>query len=120
MRMAEWICNLNDSELLSELHWKLQTFGIPRHLADRAKLIERFHGLRIEVFSNEHPPPHFRVKCAEDSGNYRISDCEQLNGGLRKYHAVIREWHSKHKSKLIAAWNSSRPSDCPVGEYIDA
>src|SRR5712692_6963238 len=110
--MTEWSCNLDDKDVLSELHHSLQTFGIPPEIAARSKLIERFHGLRIEVFSNEHPPPHFRVRCAEDMANYRIRDCEQLNGGLRKYHPVIRDWHSRHKSKLIEAWNNSRPSDC--------
>lgn len=27
-------------------------------------LVDRCAGLRVEVYANEHPPPHFHVKCA--------------------------------------------------------
>jgi hypothetical protein len=79
--------------------------------------VDRFAGLRIEVFSNEHPPPHFRVSCNGETANYRISDCEQLNGGLSRYYGVIKTWHAENKTRLIEIWNDRRPADCPVGVY---
>lgn len=82
-----------------------------------AFLVDRFAGLKVEVFAREHGMPHFRVKCGEGSANYTIEDCTQLNGALQRQYRVIREWHAAHKQKLIDAWNSSRPSDCPIGEY---
>lgn len=80
-------------------------------------LVDRFGSLRIEVFAREHPPPHFRVICGEESANYRIADCYQLNGALRRHYRIVREWHAQNKGRLIDAWNRCRPSDCPVGEY---
>ena len=125
--MPEWVCCLDDKTIVSELREQLEQlntfdpfspqFGFNPH--DRELMLDRFGGLKIEVFANEHPPPHFRVICAGETANYRISDCGQLNGGLRKYHRVIRAWHSKNKSKLIEVWNNFRPSDCPVGQYIE-
>lgn len=125
--MPEWICSIGDKVIVGELRGQLQnsdmfdpfSFQHTGSLHDRELGLDRFGSLKIEIFANEHPPPHFRVICAGETANYRISDCEQLNGGLRKYYRVIRGWHSKNKSKLIEAWNNFRPSDCPVGQYIE-
>ena len=55
-------------------------------------LLDRFRVLKIDVFAREHPPPHFRIVRAGETANYRISDCQQLKGGLRKYSRIIRQW----------------------------
>jgi len=81
--------------------------------------VARINGLKIEIFSNEHPPPHFRVICAGETANYRISDCYQLNGGLNKWRKNIEYWHRQNKDLLIETWNALRPGNCPVGEYIE-
>lgn len=80
-------------------------------------LVDRIQDLRVEVFSNEHPPPHFRVKCGSETANYQIKDCAQLNGRLKGSYRAIKRWHTENKPKLIEAWNSRRPTDCPVGAY---
>lgn len=81
------------------------------------ELVVNLMGLRIEIFSNEHPPPHFRVIYAGETANFTIKNCAKLNGGLKKWERNIRAWHSKNKPKLIQVWNRTRPSNCPVGEY---
>ncbi|UVT20815.1 MAG: DUF4160 domain-containing protein [Nitrospira sp.] len=81
------------------------------------ELVDHLNGLRIEIFSNEHPPPHFRVRYAGETANFTIKDCRKLNGGLDKWERNIRAWHKVHKTCLIQVWNRTRPSDCPVGEY---
>lgn len=92
-------------------------------LGDRGErlLTERtvgfIEGLKVEIFSKEHAPPHFRVKYGSDQANFQIDNCAKLNGGLERWLRTIQHWHSKHKAKLIEVWNQSRPSDCPVGEY---
>jgi hypothetical protein len=87
-----------------------------RYLIERE--LDRIGGLRIIVYSDEHPPPHFLVRCSEGSRRFRINDCTPLDGsGLEKYLRNIRQWHAKHKQVLINTWNESRPSDCPVGAY---
>lgn len=120
---AQWVVELQDQQAVGHLKESLS-------VADRRNttptddsiefLVDRFRTLRVEVFSREHPPPHFRVVCAGESANYRIADCHQLNGGLRRQYRIIREWHAQNKHRLIDAWNHQRPSDCPVGEYREA
>ena len=80
-------------------------------------LVLEVSGLRVEIFSREHPPPHFRVRYAGETANYRISDCVQLNGGLQRHYGFIQKWHARHKDDLIETWNRLRPSNCPVGAY---
>ena len=81
------------------------------------QLVAHLNGLRIEIFANEHPPPHFRIKYSGETANYTISNCQQINGGLPKWYNNVKKWHQKNKQKLIDTWNSTRPTDCPVGKY---
>jgi hypothetical protein len=116
--MAEWIIPFEDS-LASDLNEDLRQGPIIddngiRYLTEQT--VDRFNGFKIEIFSKEHPPPHFRVCYAGECGNYTILNCTQINGGLRQYYRNIRKWHMKNKGNLIKAWNDKRPSDCPVGK----
>jgi hypothetical protein len=118
--MSEWIVPIKDEQALQIL-WD-SFFQGPiiddqgRRFLGEAQ-IARFNGLKIEVFSNEHPPPHFCVSHQGETANYRISDCYQISGGLRNFYRNVREWHGKHKQLLITAWDSRRPTGCPVGIY---
>jgi hypothetical protein len=82
-------------------------------------LVDRFGGLKVEIFSDEHAPPHFRVKFQSSAANYRISDCKHINGSgeILRHEKCIVEWWETNKQNLINCWNVSRPSDCPVGLY---
>ncbi|OOY31258.1 DUF4160 domain-containing protein [Thioclava sp. F36-6] len=84
--------------------------------------VDRLGGLKIEIFSNEHPPPHFRVKFQGSTANYSISDCQRINGSgeVVRFENNIYKWWKSNKRKLIDIWNERRPSDCPVGEYREA
>ena len=81
--------------------------------------VDRVNGVKIEVFSNEHPPPHFRVKYQGSTANYSIKDCTRINGGgeVVRFENNIIKWWKANKQKLIDTWNARRPSDCPVGVY---
>lgn len=85
----------------------------------QAHQIAKIKGIKVEIFSNEHPPPHFRVKLQDSTANFRISDGELLNGSgeILRHKATIYKWWALYKSDLIDAWNKYRPSDCPVGVY---
>jgi hypothetical protein len=80
-------------------------------------LVDRFAGLKVEIFAREHPPPHFRVICGNESANYRINDCYQISGTLYRYYKTVRAWHLENRDRLIEMWNRHRPSDCPVGAF---
>ncbi len=83
--------------------------------------VDRFGGLKIDVFSKEHPPPHFRVLYQGDSETFTIEDCRPLqkNGGLKPFHRNIKAWWKKNKRTLIKTWDRKRPTDCPVGAFKD-
>ena len=84
-------------------------------------LVERVNGLKFEVYSNEHPPPHFHVKSPNVDASFAIDDCRKIDGKISKRdHLKVRYWHQFSKPKIIEAWNSTRPTNCVVGEYVGA
>lgn len=87
-------------------------------LLETKHLVERLNGLRIEIFSDEHPPPHFHVKSPGVDAIFEIENCRLLKGtvppqALQK----IKYWHKHAKAKLIETWNDTRPTNCSVGKY---
>jgi hypothetical protein len=83
------------------------------------QLVARYKGLKIEIYPNEHPPPHFHVKCGDISVSFSIENCELLEGKLDgRRTGLIEWWHKRTKEKLIETWNNTRPSDCPVGPIV--
>lgn len=90
-------------------------------LIETKQLVEHLAGLKIEVYPDEHPPPHFHLKSPEVDASFAIEDCRLLKGkvtseALQK----IKYWHRHSKPKLIDAWNSTRPTNCTVGKYSGA
>ena len=84
------------------------------------QLVAQVNGLRIEIFSQEHAPPHFHVKGSDVDATFSINNGELLQGnidGRRK--ALIGWWYTRSRNRLITVWNQTRPSDCPVGRYGD-
>jgi hypothetical protein len=118
--MAEWTIEISGpiaADLEASLYQgpMLNDAGL-RRLDE--KTIDRVLGLKIQVFADEHPPPHFRVIFEGESNNFTIRDCLALNGNaLARYFKNIRAWHRVNKPRLIAAWNANRPTGCPVGLY---
>ena len=84
--------------------------------------VDYLKGAKIEIFSNEHPPPHFRVKYQGSTANYSIKDCSRVNGSgeVIRFEKNIIKWWNENKQRLIAIWNERRPSDCPVGVYKES
>ena len=118
--MSEWKIEIPD-ELSHELAECIARGPIVDENGSRLlveEVFDRLNGLKIEVFANEHPPPHFRVCFQGECNNFTISDCSPLNGSaLSRYFRNIKKWHNKNKKQLIEFWNKKRPSGCPVGKY---
>ena len=119
--MAEWCVELDDLTAVTQLRESLElgpmlTANGQRSLNEQ-QVGKMFHGLRVEVFSDEHPPPHFRVRYQGETARFRIDDCSPMDAGLRKFQRNIERWHAENKALLIETWNSSRPTDCPVGAF---
>lgn len=96
-----------------ELDGKLQLLHIKA-------LVARMDGLKIEIYPDEHPPPHFHVRSANINASFRIDDCTKIEGELSGSQLKkIRYWHGYSKQVLIQKWDEMRPTECAVGEYRD-
>ena len=121
--MTEWRVSFEDGSI-EELLLAIQ-LAEAKERRERANrelselLVEKFRDIKIEIYANEHPPPHFHVKTNNGSASFTISDCEFVDGDyfLSMRMKEVRNWHAKHKPTLVRVWNKTRPSDCPVGEY---
>jgi len=121
--MSEWRIPFNDTSTAR----LLSILQIAEAHEDRAAArsgfmglqVEKFKDVKIEIFADEHPPPHFHVQTNKGKASFTISDCELVDGDhfLSRRQKEIRAWHAQHKDDLIKCWNETRPSDCPVGEY---
>jgi hypothetical protein len=87
-------------------------------LVEIRRLVERVNGLRIEIYSNEHPPPHFHVKSPNVTAIFSIESCEKLEGEINSQdYKKVKYWHQSAKALLVETWNSTRPTNCTVGVY---
>lgn len=92
-------------------------------LVEGKALVERIDGLKIEIYSNEHPPPHFHVKIGGKSASFRLDNGEVLNGDIDdKHKKKVLYWYEKGNGRvaLIRVWNETRPQNCVVGEYRES
>lgn len=112
-----------DPEAIAELERLLQPpeeeiiIGGKKMKLATAKRVGQVGGLKIFIYADEHPPPHFRVCYQGASANYRISNCERLTPGFGRHDRIVQEWHGPNKQKLITEWDNTRPTDCTVGRY---
>jgi len=84
------------------------------------QLVSYVSGLRIEIFPNEHPPPHFHVTAADIDATFSVQECSLLNGTIGGRQKDLVQWWYKHaRPKLIQIWNDTRPTDCPVGPIAE-
>ena len=90
--MSEWKVKIPD-ELAKELEDCFARGRITDDVGTRfltEEVFDRLNGLKIDVFSNEHPPPHFRVCFQGERNNFTINDCSPLNGAVLKMNAMTR------------------------------
>jgi hypothetical protein len=84
------------------------------------QLVDHIKGLKVTIRSSEHPPPHFHIEHNGEDSSFRIDDgCPiHLSKRLEKNIRNIEKWYVMNKAKLIDKWNSSRPTDHPVGKIV--
>jgi hypothetical protein len=120
----------NKARNLEDLAWLLERFlqecEVVEHNGETQLIFKRARvgqigGLKIEIYANEHAPPHFHVKSNEIDAVFTISDCKLLKGTVSsKDERLINYWHSGSKSKLVEMWNRMRPANCPVGQILNS
>jgi len=83
-------------------------------------LVGQFKGLRIEIYSREHPPPQFHVSGGGLDATFSLIDGALLTGVVRPaQRRAIEYWYALSRPVLVKTWNETRPSDCPVGPIMD-
>lgn len=67
--------------------------------------ISRFLGIRILMFHDEHPRPHFHARYAESEASVAIDTLEVVAGSLpRRVLALVLEWALLHRPELVENW----------------
>ncbi|MGH6952164.1 MAG: DUF4160 domain-containing protein [Vitreimonas sp.] len=62
--------------------------------------ISLFYGISIQMFYEDHPPPHVHARYNEFKARYNISTGDLLSGALPKQaHRLVREWITLNKQR---------------------
>jgi uncharacterized protein DUF4160 len=69
----------------------------------------RFLGIVISLNYNDHPPPHFHVRYAEQRATVTIESLTVLEGHLSpRVLGLVVEWASAHQMELMEDWDLAR------------
>ena len=65
----------------------------------------RFLGMVVTMYSNDHPPPHFHVRCGGHEAKFLL-DGPLYEGSLpRRKRKLVRKWARLHEDELAACWD---------------
>jgi hypothetical protein len=71
--------------------------------------ISRFLGIVIQMYFNDHTPPHFHAKYGEHQASIVIESLGLLEGRLPgRILSLVVEWGMEHRDELTANWESLR------------
>ena len=84
------------------------------------QLVGRVHGMKIEIYAREHPPPHFHIAGGDVDATFSLVDCSLLEGKVSgRELALVNWWYRRSRSMLLDTWNRTRPVNCPVGPVLE-
>jgi hypothetical protein len=76
--------------------------------------ISRFFGIVIQMYWNEHNPPHFHVEYGEYSAIVDIKQLKIIQGELnRRALNLVLDWAELHQSELLEDWDLCKESLMP-------
>lgn len=71
--------------------------------------ISRFFGIIIQMYYNDHAPPHFHVRYGQQRGIIAIESLALLRGSLSpRTLGMVIEWASFHRAELMRNWELAR------------
>jgi hypothetical protein len=72
-------------------------------------------GIRIVIYYNDHPPPHFHAKQGGDEFRLRIADLALLTGdrGPTAMMNTVRAWAAQHQGALALCWARAQSAQPP-------
>ena len=76
--------------------------------------ISIFYGIIIQMFWNDHAPPHFHALYGEHEVVVNIKTFEIIKGKMPKRAlALILEWASEHRAALLEDWKLCEKNQPP-------
>ncbi len=76
--------------------------------------ISAFYGILIQMFWNEHAPPHFHALYGEHEALIDLRDLHVMRGSLpRRAMALVLEWAADHRYELKENWDLCRRLQAP-------
>jgi hypothetical protein len=76
--------------------------------------LSTFYGIVIQMFWQDHPPPHFHTLYAEHEALIDIQTLDVIEGSLpRRALALVLEWARAHRAELMEDWNLCRQRQPP-------
>ena len=71
--------------------------------------ISRFFGILIQMFYNDHSPPHFHARSGRDQAVISVADLVVIKGALPpRALGLVMEWATRHREELMEDWNLAR------------
>jgi hypothetical protein len=71
--------------------------------------IAYFYGIAIQMFYNDHQPPHFHARYGDAKAIVRIADGALISGELPLTAArIVREWTLARRAELEENWRRAR------------
>jgi hypothetical protein len=69
----------------------------------------RFHGIVIQMYFDDHGPPHFHAIAGGLEMKIRINPIEIIEGRLaRRKIAMVKKWAELHQKELENNWRRAR------------
>lgn len=76
--------------------------------------ISRFFGIVIQMYYDEHLPPHFHALYGGDEAQFAIDPIHILHGQLpTRAVSLVIEWAALHQRELLENWNLARQDQKP-------
>ena len=76
--------------------------------------ISAFYGILIQMFWNDHAPPHFHALYAEYEVLVDIHTLEVIRGSMpRRALALVLEWAFQHRVELMEDWKLCEENQSP-------
>jgi hypothetical protein len=76
--------------------------------------ISVFYGILIQMFWNDHAPPHFHALYGEHEIIININTLEIIKGSMpRRARLLILEWALEHRDELMEDWKLCEKNQTP-------
>jgi hypothetical protein len=77
--------------------------------------ISRFYGIEIQMYFNDHAPPHCHVRYSEYKATVGIAELTILTGDLPPTaKRLALEWAAAHQSELLEDWRLCQSKKQPL------